>query len=119
MVKYLFHDDNEAGSRRQTVCHHNISGQESQTKHLVEQVYGGKKETAQPRVAVAPRLGLGPQVEQSVGNHQHREEHADPRAHHQGNLSKGIDQQVEVQNQPGMRVKKIIMFFFFLISSWA
>lgn len=105
-VTYLFHDDDEAGSRWQTVGYHYIRRQESQTKHLVEQVDGGKEKTAQPRVAVTPWLGLWPQVEQNVGNHQHREEHADPRDHHQRNLSKRIDQQVEVQHQPGGRVKK-------------
>lgn len=106
VVTYLFHDDDEARSRWQTVAHHDIRRQEPQTKHLVEQVDGGKEETAQPGVAGAPWLGLWPQLEQTERNHQRREEHADPRAHHQRNLSKRIDQQVEVQHQPGRREEK-------------
>lgn len=54
VVTYLFHDDDEARSRWQTVGHNYICRQEPQTKHLVEQVDGGKEETAQPGVAITP-----------------------------------------------------------------
>lgn len=50
----LFHDDDEAGSRWQTVGHYDVGGQESQSKELVEQVDGDKEDTAQPGVAVIP-----------------------------------------------------------------
>lgn len=101
LIIYLFHDDNEAWGRWQSIGYHNICRQESQTKHLVNQVYRGKEQSTQPGVTVTPRLGLWPQVEQGVRNQQHRQEHADPRAHHQRDLSKCIDQQVKVQNQSG------------------
>lgn len=45
-------------------------------------------------------------MEQSVWNQQHREEHADPGAHHQGELSKRIHQQVKVQHQSAPKDKK-------------
>lgn len=100
LVLYLFQDDDEAGCRWQTVGHHHICWQESQTQSLVEQEYRAKEQTAQAGVTKRPRLSLWPQVEQSIGNQQHRQEHADPCAHHQRELSKCIDQQVKVQHQP-------------------
>lgn len=45
-------------------------------------------------------------MEQSVGNQQHREEHADPCAHHQGELSKCIHQQVKLKHQSEAKDKK-------------
>ncbi len=99
LVIYLFQDDDEAGCRWQTVGHYHIRRQESQTQSLVEQEHRAKQQTVQPGVTVRPRLGLWPQVELGVGNQQHRQEHADPRAHHQRELSKRIDQQVKVQHQ--------------------
>lgn len=60
-------------------------------------------------MTIKPRLGLRPQVEQGVGNHQHRQEHADPCAHHQRDLSKRIDQQVKVQHQSEAKGDKVEM----------
>lgn len=101
LVIYLFQDDDEARCRWQTVSHNYICRQETQTQSLVEQEQRGEQQTVQPGVTAG--LGLWPQVEQGVGNQQHRQEHADPRAHHQRDLSERIDQQVKVQHQPGDR----------------
>ncbi|TNN89248.1 hypothetical protein EYF80_000536 [Liparis tanakae] len=98
---YLFQDDDEARCRRETVGHHHICRQESHTHSLVEQEYTAKHQTAPLGVRVRPSLGLCPQVEQRVRDQQHGQEHADPRAHHQGELSKRIDQQVKVQHHGG------------------
>lgn len=101
---YLFQDDDEAGCRRHTVGNHHKCGKESQAQSLVEQEYRTKRQSVQP--GVRPRLGLGPQVEQGVGNQQHRQEHADPRADHQRELSKCVDQQVKFQHQSEAKKKK-------------
>jgi len=74
---------------------------------LVEQEYTAKQQTAPPGVSVRPRLGLCPQVEQRVRDQHHGQEHADPRANHQGELSKCIDQQVKVQHQSEAKEIKV------------
>lgn len=102
-MTYLLQNNDEAGSRWQTVGYRHIHWQEAQAQTLVEQVQRAKQQAVHPGGTVAPRLALGPQVEQAEGNQQHRQKHANPRAHHQGDLSKGIDQQVEIQYQSKTR----------------
>lgn len=104
LVIYLLQDDDEARCRRQAVSHDHICRQETQTQSLVEQEQRGEQQTVQPGVTAG--LGLWPQVEQGVGNQQHRQEHADPCAHHQGDLAERINQQVKVQHQSGDRETK-------------
>lgn len=60
-------------------------------------------------MAVGARVALCPQVEQGVGNKQHRQKHADPRAHHQRELPKGIDQQIKLQHQSKAEGEKAII----------
>lgn len=98
-VIYLFQDDDEAGCGREAVGHHHVRRQESHSHSLVEEEHRAKQQAAQPGVRGRPTLGLHPQVEEGVGDQQHRQEHADPRAQHQRELSKRIDQQVKVQHR--------------------
>lgn len=49
-------------------------------------------------------------MEKRVGNQQSREEHADPCAYHQRDLSKRIDEQVKVQHQSEDGEKEIRHF---------
>lgn len=60
-------------------------------------------------MAVGAGVALCPQVEQGVGNKQHRQKHADPRAHHQRELPKGIDQQIKLQHQSEAEGEKAII----------
>lgn len=106
ITSYLLQNDNEAGSRWQTVGHHHIHRQESQAQTLVEQVQRGKQQAVHPGVAMTPRLAMGPQVEHGEGNQQRRQKHAYPRAHHQRDLSKCVDQQVEIKHQSKPREAK-------------
>lgn len=99
VTSYLLQNDDEARSRWQSVGYHHIHWQESQAQTLVEQVQRGKQQAVHPGVPVTTRLALGPQVEQGEGNEQHGQKHANPRAHHQGELSKCVDQQVKIQHQ--------------------
>lgn len=58
LVIYLFQDDDEAGCRWQTVSHHHICRQESQTQGLIKQEYRAKQKIVQSRVTARSRLGL-------------------------------------------------------------
>lgn len=107
VTSYLLQNDDEAGSRWQTVGHRHIHWQECQAQTLVEQVQRGKQQAVHPGVPVTTRLALGPQVEQGEGNQQHRQKHANPCAHHQGELSKRVDQQVKIQHQSETRETRV------------